>query len=228
MFYIDQVHHEIEDRNRARVEAKLLLPSNMKQALLHWLLSAILTAAYCAPASAQTPTGPTPQAEALTEILFVKPKESKWRASLADALSQYCQSVLAQVPRNTPAEDKWAETEALEAIRDPNSERGHQRYDRLENSVENARLSISRLLTQCISIANNVLKLKQSSQTAEALLWLRLSRLFFLESDVWRYSEIIGLVSPSYRNPRRPMSYKPPPGAHDENNITFFWPTHGR
>jgi hypothetical protein len=69
-------------------------------------------------ASAQTIT---PETRALLEVLKAKlatnsTNDPKWRASLAAALHRYCESVLVQVPRNTPQEDGWVDSELQDAV----------------------------------------------------------------------------------------------------------------
>jgi hypothetical protein len=95
----------------------------------------------------------TREASALQEVLRAKgPADStndpKWRTSLAAALHRYCESVLVQVPRNTPQEDRWADDEFTElgiltskpidlspGWQDRDL-RQAQRWDRVLNSVE--------------------------------------------------------------------------------------------
>jgi hypothetical protein len=63
---------------------------------------------------------PTPQTRALDEVLFRSDdvtNDPKWRASLAIALHRYCESVMAQVPRNTPDEDRWVDNEFKDSYR---------------------------------------------------------------------------------------------------------------
>jgi hypothetical protein len=76
-----------------------------------------------------------------------------------------------------------------------------QRYDerteRVMNSPEYARKAIRNLFSECSSIAKNLMEWKKSAPTAEALLWVRLSRIFSLEDELWRLADIVGLVSQS-------------------------------
>jgi hypothetical protein len=85
----------------------------MKMAIVVWSLVA---AASLAPAIAQTVSSSTPEASAITKLMGKNyPRDSTndpvWRALFADALHTYCESVLVQVPRNTPQEDHWLDKE---------------------------------------------------------------------------------------------------------------------
>jgi hypothetical protein len=93
-----------------------------KQVFLVGSFLALFTVAtLAAPANAYDKT---PEAEALQKILqeeitlWAKDHEwqtslagAEWRTSLAGALQRYCESVLVQVPRNTPQEDRWLDQE---------------------------------------------------------------------------------------------------------------------
>ena len=82
------------------------------------LLRATLTASLVTIAGAVVSqrNEPTPEASALQKVLYAKTvgdftNDLKWRRSLAAALHGYCESVLKQVPRNTPEEDRWVDDE---------------------------------------------------------------------------------------------------------------------
>jgi hypothetical protein len=222
--------------------------ANMKRAMLVLSLAAAFTAAILAPAKAQTVSGSTPEALALTKLLMARSKspvdttnDPRWRASLADALHQYCESVLVQVPRNTPQEDQWIDSEyhdihiLSEKIGpDLNLKRWEEkmrrfgeRLARVENSVEDARKSLRGVLSECSSLTKNLIERKQGSPAAEALLWVRLSVFFDGEDLVWDLAEIVGLISPNYckhSGLKNSLLMEPPaaPGAHDENDICMW------
>jgi hypothetical protein len=127
----------------------------MKPVIL-FLLAAAFAAAVLVPAKAQSASSTTPEASALWELFRARTSnDPKWRASLADALHRYCESVLVQVPRNTPQEDQWVDSEfqALNATFPPPSlnsaewnerrVRHDKRFLRVMSSVENARAKTS-------------------------------------------------------------------------------------
>ena len=71
----------------------------------------------CLPCQAETS-----EASALLKVLYAKSvndttNDPKWRATLVVALHRYCESVLIQVPRNTPQEDRWVDEEFKELER---------------------------------------------------------------------------------------------------------------
>jgi hypothetical protein len=116
-----------------------------------------------------------------------------------------------QVPRNTPQEDRWVDGE-LEDVHqlwkriDPTLkwERWSQEVRRIEtrqnkvyNSTELARQSMRKVLTECSSIAKTLIEAKEMQPVAEALQWVRLSRIFSVEDQIWRLADIVGLVSQS-------------------------------
>jgi hypothetical protein len=51
------------------------------------------------------------------------------------------------------------------------------------------------MFSECSSIAKNLMESKQVSPAAEALLWVRLSRPFSAEDELWRLADIVGLIS---------------------------------
>jgi hypothetical protein len=156
------------------------------------------------PTSAESISDLTPEASALEEVLGAKvlndpTNDPKWRLSLAAALHRYCESILVQVPRNTPQEDRWVDDEyrdLLEGARAAVPGR-EQRLARIDNSVENARKWLRTVLSECSAKAKNLMEPKQASAATEALLWVRLSRFFSGADTLWRYFEIVGLVSQS-------------------------------
>jgi hypothetical protein len=168
----------------------------------------------CYPSSAQTVTDHTPEAKALQEILAAKrdpTNDPKWRLSLADALRRYCESILVQVPRNTPQEDQWVNGELQDAAQlwkriEPtlNWERWSQDVRRIEtrqnkviSSTAFARQSMRNVLTECSAIAKTLIEAKEMQPITEALEWTRLSRIFRAEDEIWRVADIVGLVSQS-------------------------------
>jgi hypothetical protein len=154
----------------------------------------------------------TPEAEALGKVLGARrvddsTNDAAWRASLADALHRYCESVLVQVPRNTPEEDrrvdsemKWHVIGGASAF-DERYQQQVERLKRVEYSVENARKELRAFLSGCSSLAKDLIEVKQTTPAvAEALLWLQLSRYFFADKFILRDAEIAGLVSSKYCN----------------------------
>jgi hypothetical protein len=184
----------------------------MKRTALFWSLVA-LTSVMVAPALAQSVT---PQALALHQVLQGQhlstdaPNDPKWRASLATALHRYCESVMAQVPRNTPEEDRWVDDEQkdINATIPPQHSanimdwkelderwaRHSARHDRLLGSVELARQRLRDMLGDCSRLTSELISLKSAKPAVEALLWVQLLRYFMVEDLVWGYAEIVGLV----------------------------------
>jgi hypothetical protein len=125
-------------------------------------------------------------------------------ASLAGALHQYCESVLMQVPRNTPQQDRWVDSEfewhVIEGASalDERYQQQMERIKRVENPVEYARKHLRGLLSRCSSLTKNLIELNQTTPTAEALLWIRLSNVFVLKEFLLGPAEIVELVSPNY------------------------------
>jgi hypothetical protein len=221
--------------------------ANMMRAMLVWSLAAALAAAiFLAPANAQLVSGSTPEALALTKLLRARSKspldstnDPRWRASLANALHQYCESVLVQVPRNTPEEDRWVDSEFQDLhsiIPPPSLNQGEfeersakyaRRMNRIESSVEYARKIFRSVLTDCSALTTKLMELKKGSPAAEALLWVRLSNYFGGEDLTWDLAEVLGLISPNYCKhvgfKKSPLMQPPDaPGAHDENDICMW------
>ena len=221
----------------------------MKQRLLCCCLWVVLMAANSPPINAEDLTreastlGITPEALALEKVLNARVRDSdatndpKWRASLADALHRYCESILVQVPRNTPQEDQWVESElhdlslsttkATSERFNQEAERWSERMKRVENSAEYARQGMRHGLSECSSITDSLMEPKQPS-AAEALRWVRLSRMFSIEDEAWRLAKIIGLVSDcgqmNSATARPDFLLKGlPPGSHDKNHICLTW-----
>jgi hypothetical protein len=144
--------------------------------------------------------GPTPEWSALHKLLFQKrstdlANDPEWRLSLAGALHQYCESVMAQIPRNTPQEDQWVESESRDlGLLVGDDEKFIQRSDRLENSVEYARYQVRRILSVCSVHAQKLGRLERLASQAEALLWIRFSSTFNGHPFIWRSAEIVGLI----------------------------------
>src|SRR5258707_37358 len=100
----------------------------------------------CPAANGETISRPTPEASALQKVLNAKgsndsTNDPRWRLSLAAALHRYCQSILVQVPPNTPQEDRWIDDEFRELRELPFGPTHDRRFARVENSVELARQS---------------------------------------------------------------------------------------
>jgi hypothetical protein len=152
-----------------------------------------------------------PEIRSLLDVVNAKEpsdttNDPTWRLSLARALHRYCESALVQVPRNTPQEDRWVDGELQDAAKstDPlaDAERWIQELKRMEvrqnrvfNSPEYARKWIRKVLSDCSSIAKALIEPDKRLPAAEALLWVRLSRLFWFEDEMWRLAKIVGLVS---------------------------------
>ena len=212
----------------------------MKRAFLTLSLMAAFIAIIVAPAKAQTISGNTPEALAVQK--FFAKRLTDWtndpreRALFADALHKYCESVLAQVPRNTPKEDQWVENEE----RDTNLSQ-QERLNRLYNSVEYIRKDFRHIVTECTVLTIKLMELKKASPVAEALLWVRLSGYFGSagEDMVVDYAEALGLISPKYCElmhmpfrklfaPLPPAASLPPPvpSGHDTNNFCSWGTVH--
>jgi hypothetical protein len=191
----------------------------------------------CIPCHAETS-----EASALLKVLYAKSvsetaNDPRWRGSLAAALRRYCDSVLIQVPRNSPQEDRWVdevfrEMKDLVSALDPRadwrtseerSQKWEQRWKRVMSSAENARKTLRKMFSDCSSIAKNLMEPTQASPAAEALLWVRLSRLFSAEDELWRLADIVGLVSRNgCRNIQTTMmdfSKGSAIDVHDENKL---------
>jgi hypothetical protein len=138
-----------------------------------------------------------------------------WRASLADALHRYCESVLMQVPRNTPEQDRWVDSEMKFFEGDSAFDERYQRLKRVQNSVEYARKNLRYFLSGCSSLTKNLIELKPTTPIKEALLWLRLSDYIGSPEVVLPLAEIAGMVSRKYYC----NDEEHPPGAHDENYL---------
>jgi hypothetical protein len=209
------------------------------------------------PASAQIQAFPperysvrTPEASALQKVVNARPADDStndpaWRASLADALHRYCESVLVQVPRNTSEEDHWVDSEWHDVSQEhiegdlnwkvwsERMQRLSERTNQVQNSVPNARKELRHVLSECSSLTKNLIELKQTAPVAEALLWVRLSEPFAGREFVLRPAEILGLISPKYCNDQEQhledlvlLKWAPPPGAHDENDICLWDSVH--
>jgi hypothetical protein len=189
--------------------------------------------------------GQPPELAALRQLLDAKAgrtdsmNDPKWRASLATALHRYCQSVLMQVPRNTPAEDQWVDgglrdsgnvniDSSLDPQRwDEHRQRLDNRIERVVNSVAFARQALRKGLSKCSSLTNDLVELKQPSSIVEALLWVRLSRLFSIGEIIWAWADRVGLMSEngcrSYRGATLSVILKGDVSdAHDENDLCFW------
>jgi hypothetical protein len=177
---------------------------NMKQLVLIGSFLALLTVAtFAAPADDLTPRDKTPEATVLFKVLDPKPNDHKWRVSLAGALQRYCESVLVQVPRNTPQEDRWLEEEDRRlnselkvppslATPTPGVASG-ERMATIMNSPQSARKTLRHLFSNCSSLAKKLPEAK--SPATAALLWLQLSLPFLVEEFIWHNADIVGLVS---------------------------------
>jgi hypothetical protein len=209
----------------------------MKQVFLVGSLLALFTAATWPLANAEpTPGGyTTPEAMALRTVLAKAPLDStndpKWRASLAAALRQYCESILVQVPRNTPQEDRWVDDE-LNDIK-PGANDWDQRVARVEYSLENARKQLRHVLSECSSIAGKLIGLETRSPAAEALLWVRLEGFFSVEELIWRWAEIVRLgvsqndcrkLAELFERAHRgaDLGADPMPNLRDKNNLCHW------
>jgi hypothetical protein len=164
----------------------------MKSQFLFWSIATLLTAVSLASADFNI----TPEASALlkvqVDVVTAKTPDPQWRASFATALHRYCESVLVQVPRNSPKEDQWVDNELKEASSVPidpklTPERWEQEVDlreqrlnRVVTSIEYARQTMRRALSECSSITRDIVERKQKSLAAEALWWVRLSRLYLV------------------------------------------------
>jgi hypothetical protein len=116
----------------------------VRQLLAIGLLLVLSVSGTSVPSNAETP-----ETIALRKVLFARhpldtTDDPKWRSSLPVALRRYCDSVLSQVPRNTPQEDRWVDEEfkALSAPTDVSrweqSDQRGKRMDRVWNSVVSA------------------------------------------------------------------------------------------
>ena len=167
----------------------------------------------------------TPEAEALRQkqiTLWAKDHEwqtslagAEWRTSLAGALQRYCESVLVQVPRNTPQEDRWVDQENRRVqselkeppslVTAPPNERlasseqrmasAEQRMATIMASPENARKTLIAFFSNCSALAKKLNGPGAKSSAATVLLWLKLSDLFSFDDMIWHPADIVGLVS---------------------------------
>jgi hypothetical protein len=202
-------------------------------------LAAALMMAVVIPALSQT----TPQASALDEVRRARSSgddvtnDPKWRASLATALHRYCESVMAQVPRNTPQEDRWVDDELKDIIFPSPSmnmdlkkfeegmNRNNARLRRLNGSLEFARKELRRILSTCSRLTDQLTASK--SPAAEALLWAELSRYFMVEDFVWDMAEKVGIISPKYCKHVSllqvdDLDLDATDSGYDENNICYW------
>jgi hypothetical protein len=148
----------------------------------------------------------THEASVVQDVLGAKlskrvTNDSRWRESFAAALHRYCESVIVQIPANTPQEDRWVGDEirnlsANSNVDPDNPTSFEQRAARVLNSVEFARQSLRDFFSQCSSIAKSLMETTGKPRAAEVLLWVRLSRIFSIREEVWRLAEIVGLLSP--------------------------------
>ena len=96
---------------------------------------------------------------------------------LSRRLPGYCESVLVQVPGNTPQEDRWVDSEFEALSMTAGASGWQQRWNRVWDSLENARKSLTAFLSECSSLAGKLYGPQTRSPAAEALLWVQLSRL---------------------------------------------------
>jgi hypothetical protein len=64
-------------------------------------------------------------------------------------------------------------------------------------SPEFARQVMRRALSECSLIAKTLIEVKEIRPTTEALQWIRLSRIFWAEDEIWCVADVVGLVSRS-------------------------------
>jgi hypothetical protein len=187
----------------------------------------------------------TLEARALHEVFRARnapddtTNDPKWSASLATALHRYCESVMAQLPRNTPDEDRWVDNELADinatvipplsptnlAEIEERMARKDARLNRVFNSIENTRKQFREGLGDCLTWTKKLMELKRGSPAAEALLWVELSRFFMWEDEVWEMAEIVGLVSPKYckrTTTRQVFDMNDMSSGHDENYICYW------
>jgi hypothetical protein len=186
----------------------------MKRVALFWSLPVALMLTGTALSQRSDETS---EARALYKVVHARgpiddtTNDPKWRASLATALHRYCESVMAQVPRNTPDEDKWVDGEFADINATPmpppslNSKQYDERMSkrtsrliRVMSSVENARKELRAVLGDCSTLTNKLIELKSGAPSTEALLWAQLARNFYAEDEIWDVAEIVGIVSPKY------------------------------
>jgi hypothetical protein len=207
---------------------------------------AVLTTVIVAQALAQSRSDITPQASALEQVLRERngtddSNDPKWRASLATALHRYCDNVMAQVPRNTPEEDRWVDREFADVHATPSPPpslsqkewdermaRDNARLLRLLSSIENVRKELRDLLGNCSTLTTTLIELKTKTPAPEALLWAQLMQIFMADDYVWEAAETVGLVSPKRckrLTPRQILAFPAPaaPPGHDENDICTLW-----
>jgi hypothetical protein len=153
----------------------------------------------------------TPETAALNKLIYGRiTSDPGWRASVANALHRYCESLLVQVPRNTPQEDQWVDSEFKDTLLTPpaldtepfdlqqfdeQTRRQDERRMRVTNSAEYARFALRNYFSECSALTKSLMELKQALLAAEALLWVRLVRLFSFDYELWRLADKVGLVS---------------------------------
>ena len=89
-----------------------------------------------------------------------------WRREMAEATRAHCRDLSTKLPRNTP-EDDWVsgEMNSLDAAR----------MTRVQDSVEFSRWSLTRFVSECVKVSNELLK-KDLLSIKEAVLWIKLVR----------------------------------------------------
>jgi hypothetical protein len=99
---------------------------------MRWLAVLIVGAIYAQPAIAQQQVSPA--SLRLSKAFVSSATGQTFRRQYGTALLNYCESLGAKVPRNTPSEAAWVEKEMLDSILNPGP--SFQRLNRLEMSSE--------------------------------------------------------------------------------------------
>jgi hypothetical protein len=157
---------------------------------MKWLAFLIVGAMYAQPAIAQQIS---PASLRLSKAFVSDSIGQTYRRQYGTALLDYCESLAAKVPRNTPAEATWVEKEMMDSIRNPGP--SLQRWSRLEISTEYSRYVIRTTLEKCAEILKSMASAKNTRE--EAALWSDLAWQLSSVDDFQKAARILGLFSDS-------------------------------
>jgi hypothetical protein len=109
------------------------------------------------------------------------------RPQLAKLLGQYCDTVLADIPRNTPREHEW--------VRKGIDTRDLAVVESVISSVQFSRWTLAKTFAECSSHALTLADGPSLSPLAQAKLWARLVMTFNGTNDLSISAARVGLVS---------------------------------
>jgi hypothetical protein len=105
------------------------------------------------------------------------------RATFGDAMSAYCTAAIADLPTNTPAEQKWVDDEASTSNLD--------KIARLTATPEWARSQLATIYRDCRDATVKIKFAQQNAQpTYEAASWISLGITFNNDRDILQYAQI--------------------------------------